>query len=82
MFAKLFEPKPGHQILVKLAANDDDGKPEVRFYCGPEGLGVCASAYIWQDDNDGWDLAEAYFARVDEKEAIKISELISICSRA
>ena len=77
MFAKLFEPEPGRQILVKVAANDDDGTPEVRFYCEPEGLGVCTLAHVWHDNDEGWALAEAYFAKIDEEVAVKAVELIT-----
>jgi hypothetical protein len=38
MFAKLFEPISGHQVLVALLP-DKEGCPEVRVHCEPEGGG-------------------------------------------
>ncbi len=66
-FAKLYETDVG-QILVKLDANDD-AKPAVQFYFKPEGLGVCATALVFKDDDNGWDKAEAAFADINESKA-------------
>ena len=41
MFAKLFFDN-ADQVLVKLDS-DDEGNPEIRFYCEPNGLGVCSA---------------------------------------
>ena len=68
MFAKLYGTDVD-QVLVKLAAGED-GNPEVRMYCQPEGLGVCSVAAGWDDDSDAsWDKAEKAFAEIDEFKA-------------
>ena len=65
MFAKLFEPEPGNQILVKFDESEDGG-PEVRVFIKPEGLGVCSTAYCWEDSDEGWNLAKEAFVAFDE----------------
>ena len=72
MFAKLFE-RDGKQVLVKVDANNDNSNPEVRFFFEPEGLGVCSSAFVYKDESDkSWDIAEKFFAEVDETKAFEI----------
>ncbi len=68
-FAKLFETDRG-QILVKLD-RDDEGDPEVRVYCEPDGCGPSSCAVGWDDDEAGWDAAEKVFAEMDEKTAME-----------
>ena len=67
-FSKLFETKEYGQILV-LMKDDDKCKPEVRIFVKPPKLGVCSIAFGWKDDDAGWDLAEACFAKTDEAKA-------------
>lgn len=69
MFAKLYEPEKGQQILVKLDAGDEG--PEVRFYCQPEGLGVCSHAIGWDDTDEGWAEAEKAFSDITEETALE-----------
>lgn len=69
MFAKLYEPVEGQQILVKLEAGDDG--PEVRFYYEPEGFGVCSHAIGWADTDEGWAEAEKTFSEITEETAVE-----------
>lgn len=69
VFAKLFENEKYVQILVKI---DSDESPEVRTYFKPEGLGVCSFAVAFEDSDDGWDKAEAYFELLTENQCIKM----------
>lgn len=71
-FCKLFETETHGQLLVKIDRNEES-VPEVRFYASPVGLGVCSLAVSFTDD-DGWDLAEAAFAKADEAFCIKYTE--------
>lgn len=57
MFAKLFETERG-QVLAKLGSHPETLCPEVRFFCEPEGLGVCEVSMTFSDNGEGWDLAE------------------------
>lgn len=77
MFAKLFEPVPGQQILVALLPGNE-GCPEVRVHCEPEGLGVCFATFGYKDTPEGWDKAEAYFATYDQEKSLKIAAAIEI----
>lgn len=77
-FAKLYEPTPGRQILVKLDAGD--AGPEVRIFAEPEGLGVCSAAFGFDDDDGGWNKAEKLFDDFDEEMAIKIADEINLKS--
>lgn len=70
-FAKLFVIDGIGQVLVKLDMKDEDGTPEVRFYTQPDKFGVCSIAAGYSDDDEGWDEAESYFNRIDERQAIK-----------
>lgn len=65
MFAKLFESTKYGQILVKLDTHHEDHTPEVRFYVQPKNLGVCSFAIGFKDDDQGWELAEQAFEKVD-----------------
>lgn len=65
-FAKLYG-EGDDQVLVMLGKHPDDDSPEVRFYTVPPGLGVCSIAAGYEDSEEGWDAAEAAFARTDEE---------------
>lgn len=65
MFAKLFESPKYGQILVKLDTDPVDFAPEVRVYVKPKHLGVCSCAIGFQDDDQGWDLAEKALDEAD-----------------
>lgn len=77
MFAKLFEPVPGRQILVALLPGNE-GCPEVSVRCEPEGRGVCHCIFGFKDTSEGWDKAEACFATYDVAKAMKIAAAIEI----
>ena len=75
MFAKLFGPD-ADQVLVKIDSGDD-GTPEIRFYCEPEGFGICSAAISFKDDSDkSWKSAEGLFASIDEAKAKTMGEKI------
>lgn len=74
-YCKIYETDKHGQLLVKIDRNEA-GIPEVRFYAQPEGLGVCSLAVSFTDDDEGWDLAEAAFAKADEAFCIKHTEPI------
>jgi len=74
MFAKLYETDVG-QVLVKFD-NDDESRPEVRFYFEPETLSVCSIAYAFKDNDTGWDKAESIFKDITEEKALNIVELL------
>lgn len=70
MFAKLYETEEFGQILVKLEQSDGDCVPEVRIYFQPETLGVCSTAFKYEDSDDGWNEAEKYFNEIDQSTAM------------
>jgi len=71
MFAKLYEPTPGNQVLVTLTRGDDG--PMLSIFCEPEGLGVCSSNLYWNDNDDGWDKAEKALAEMTEETAVSLT---------
>lgn len=75
MFAKLYGTDKD-QVLVKQDINED-GCPEIRFYCEPEGLGVCSIAISFKDDENGWDKAEEVFNEVTETKAREMCKRIT-----
>lgn len=56
-FAKLYENTKYGQILVMLQEDVEDNKPEIRFFCQPPELGICSTAYGYED----WETAESLF---------------------
>lgn len=78
-FAKLFQFEEIGQVLVKL--DDGDEGPEVRIYFQPENLGVCSTAFNFEEDQKGteWEKAEKAFEMVDEKTALSVvTELLKV----
>lgn len=68
-FAKLFENEETGQILVKIdSAESDEHEAEVRIYFEPDGLGVCNTAFSFND----WEDAEEAFNKVDEQLCLDI----------
>ena len=53
-FAKLFEDEKYGQILVMLDTNEN-GEPCVKIMAQPPGLGVCAFALSFKDEEDAQD---------------------------
>lgn len=72
MFAKLYEPEPGRQVLVKLDAGENC-EPEVRIYCEPRDGGISSVMFGWEDNSEGWDKAYDYFNTMDEAEAVRLA---------
>ena len=78
MFAKLYGTDED-QVLVKVDSNDE-GRPEIRFYTKPKGLGVCSLgikgvcslAISFEDSDDGWDKAEKALKEMTEAKARKM----------
>jgi len=75
-FAKLYEDDELGQILVK-SDMDHNGNPEIRFYCIPDGLGVCSVALTHDDTDEGWKAMEKAFESIDKKDAIKVVKNIT-----
>lgn len=69
-FAKVFNVKRYGQIVV-LKKQNDEGAPELRFFCQPEGYGVCSFALGWNDDNSETRVHQA-FEQIVMREAIEI----------
>ena len=62
-FARIFYHEKYGQILV---VNDtDDGKPAVKVSYIPEDLGVCSTALKFDDTENGYDLADKAFEKMD-----------------
>ena len=74
MFAKLFGSATD-QVLVKIDTNDNCA-PEVRFYCEPEGLGVCSTAVLFKENEEGWNRAEKLFGDCTEETARRMVQPI------
>lgn len=75
MFAKLYGTDKD-QVLVKIDMGEE-GNPEIRVYCVPEGLGVCSVALAWDDDTDeSWDKAEKGFREMTEEKARGMAEAV------
>ena len=75
-FAKIFDTDKG-QVLVVQQSNDD-GEPEIRVFCEPEGFGVCTSALSWKDTDQGWDKQQEVFNGITAEAALEIVEPIYI----
>jgi hypothetical protein len=75
MFAKLFETDD-NQVLVKIDSGED-GNPEIRFYCEPEGFGICSAAVSFKDDSyKSWNSAKRLFDSIDAAKAQCMGEKI------
>ena len=76
MFAKLFENTKFGQILVKIDTHPEEHSPEVRVFFEPPDLGVCSTAFTFEDSEEGWDAAEKAFDKMDIVKVEKIVESI------
>jgi hypothetical protein len=75
MFAKLFGTD-ADQVLVKIDSGED-GNPEIRFYCEPEGFGICSAAVSFKDDSEkSWNSAKGLFDSIDDAKAKSMGEEI------
>lgn len=77
MFAKLYG-NDDRQLLV-MQGDDQDGKPEVRLYFQPDGLGVSSFALGWNDDDEGYALADKCFNEMTEEKAAEWYNRLAAC---
>ena len=63
-FAKIFQHEKYGQILV-TNNEGDTGAPEVRVSYIPQDLGVCDTALKFNDSEEGGDLADKAFEKMD-----------------
>jgi hypothetical protein len=75
-FAKLFESPIHGQILVVKSNMNEEGQPELRYYVEPPEMGVCSFAIGFQDNDAGWDAAEAAFKATTLE---SVEEAVSKC---
>lgn len=71
IFCKLFEHETIGQILCKKD-NDDEGNPEIRFYCKPNGLGVCNLAIGFNCIEGSYQQRDAMFDLIDLDKAVSV----------
>lgn len=69
-FARVFDVVRYGQIVM-LKQQNQEGAPELRFFCQPEGMGVCSFAIGWNDDSSENKIEEA-FENMVMREAIEI----------
>jgi len=69
-FARIFDVVRYGQIVM-LKQQNQEGAPELRFFCQPEGYGVCSFAIGWDDDS-GENKIEHAFTNMVMREAIEI----------
>jgi hypothetical protein len=80
MFAKLYEKTEHGQILVMLDSTDE-GDPIIKYYCQPEGLGVChAVSPPFENSELGWFMAEQVFKDENQKSATKLVEAVILAA--
>jgi len=65
VFAKVFQSDRHGQIIAMKKTDDDEGKPEVRFFVEPEGAGVCSIAIGYEDDDEGHERCISFFEALD-----------------
>ena len=71
IFAKIFDTEKG-QILAVIQGGEK-AEPEVRLSCKPEGMGVCQSAIVFDDSDEGWKNADSLFDSLDEKKVLDLT---------
>jgi hypothetical protein len=54
-----------------MKQQNQEGAPELRFFCQPEGMGVCSFAIGWSEDS-GENKLEYAFEKMVMREAIEI----------
>lgn len=70
-FAKTIENKRYGQVVM-IRMQNQEGAPEIRFYCQPEGYGVCSFAIGWNDDDKAEQKADEAFQNMKPQEMIEI----------
>jgi hypothetical protein len=72
-FARVFEVARYGQIVM-LKQQNQEGAPELRFFCQPEGYGVCSFAIGWNDDDNAESKLNHAFNAMVMREAIEICD--------
>lgn len=72
-FARVFDVARYGQIVM-IKKQSDEGAPELRFFCHPEGYGVCSFAIGWNDDEHAEKKLDEAFDRMVMREAIEICD--------
>lgn len=69
VFAKVWgDGSDENPQIVAILQRGEEG-PEVRVFHEPPDFGVCSIAWQWEDDEDGWNQAEAIFRDLIEETA-------------
>lgn len=76
-FAKVFDSKDYGQILA-LVRDGEDGRPELRWFALPRGLGVCEFAMSFED----WDACDLAFHHANAETAEQAAKAIFDAARA
>lgn len=74
MWAKLFE-RDGKQVLV-TNDQDEDGNPCVKISAKPKGLGVSSLSIGFKDTEEGYELCDKCFEKMDEGKAFDLAQQI------
>ena len=69
-FAKMFDTEYGDVLVMRQ--DDDEGNPEIRFYCEPEGLGLCSVAFSYSED--AYERRDEGFDKVTLEMAVKVAK--------
>jgi len=73
-FAILHETEEFGQVLAVLQRDDEEGKPELRVFLQPPGLGVCSLKFGFKDTDEGWNKAEEALGKFDYGQALAVAE--------
>ena len=68
-FAKIFENPTLGQICCIAGAENENSNPEIRAFCVPKNLGVCSTAVLFEDTDNGWDTRDKLFAELNLEKA-------------
>lgn len=74
--AKIFNTKEHGQLCAIRSSENLQLRPEIRVFCEPNGFGVCSSALLYDDTEEGWDTQEEVFKNLTEEQAIAIASPI------
>lgn len=67
--AKIFNTKAYGQLCA-IRYSDEEGRPEIKIFCEPPGVGVCCLSVGFNDSERGWDLQREGFENLTEEIAI------------
>lgn len=68
IFTKTFESEEYGQLCV-IAGSNENNDPEIRVYAKPFDMGVCSSALVYDDTDDGWNTRDTEFDGFTLKQA-------------